>query len=131
MVLYTNFSSRVGAISNVKWDCRRWWSSGKAYSNMKVTGMCLLGERKQVGIRCRVCRKKQVVRCRIKKRTSRVDLFILNLSKGSRLSLYISLVRISSCANIRFLPLQKRCKRKTGTKWPWQSVALREVLLFF
>ena len=43
--------------------------------------------------------------------------FQMNLSKRQPIvPLYISLVPISSCADIDFFPLQKRYKRKMGTK---------------
>ena len=49
------------------------------------------------------------------------------VSRQQIVPLYNSLVPISSCADKRFIPEQKRYKRKTGTEYPWQSVALREV----
>ena len=52
-------------------------------------------------------------------------LFPLNLSQGSRLSRWYQLA--PACADIGFILLQKRDKRKMGTKYPRQSVALREV----
>ena len=48
-------------------------------------------------------------------------------SRQQIVPLYISLVPISFCVDICFILLQKRYKKKKGYKYPWQSVALKEV----
>ena len=56
-----------------------------------------------------------------------LDIIVEFVSRQQIVPLYILMVSINSCANIGLILLHERDKRNSGTEYPGQSVALREV----